>query len=85
MTRGEFDRLVLEGMPIVSAPSSKGGEYVVDFEAVDDWLVERQRQREEAGRQRRAAEEARREENQRILARMSPEQRRKLLPRWARG
>jgi hypothetical protein len=84
MTRGEFDRLVLEGMPVVSAPKNRGGEYVVDIEAVDDWLVERERQREEAARQRRAAEEARREENERIIANMSEEQRRKLLPRWAR-
>jgi hypothetical protein len=85
MTRGEFDRLVLEGMPVVSAPKNRGGEFVVDIEAVDNWLVARERQREEAARRRRAAEEARREENERILARMSEEQRRKLLPRWARG
>jgi hypothetical protein len=84
ITRGEFDRLILEGMPVVSAPKNRGGEYVVDFHAVEDWLVARERQREEAARQRRAAAEAQRQENERILANMSDEQRRKLLPRWAR-
>jgi phage terminase Nu1 subunit (DNA packaging protein) len=85
MTRGEFDRLVLEGMPVMSAPRNRGGEYVVDLEAADDWLIERETARHEARRRYREAEEARRQENQRILARMSEEQRRKLLPRWARG
>ena len=84
ITRGEFDRLVLEGMPVVSAPKNRGGEYVVDFHAVEDWLVARERQREEAARRRRAAAEARQEENERIIANMSEEQRRKLLPRSMR-
>jgi transcriptional regulator with XRE-family HTH domain len=80
MTRGEFDRLILEGMPIVSMPSSKGGEYVVDFEAVESWLAEREASRQEAKRRYQEADARREAELQRTINRMSEEQRRRFLP-----
>jgi hypothetical protein len=51
---------------------------------VAGWLDELEQAKLERARRRQAGWEAQQQENQRILARMSEEQRRKLLPRWAR-
>jgi hypothetical protein len=80
ITRGEFDRLVLEGMPVVSAPKNRGGEYVVDFEAVEDWLAERETKRQEARRRYQEAERRREAEHERQIAAVAEWRRRKLLP-----
>jgi phage terminase Nu1 subunit (DNA packaging protein) len=80
ITRGEFDRLVLEGMPVVSAPKNRGGEYVVDFGAVEDWLAEREAKRQEARRRYQEAERRREAEHERQIAAVAEWRRRKLLP-----
>jgi phage terminase Nu1 subunit (DNA packaging protein) len=80
ITRGEFDRLVLEGMPVVSAPKNRGGEYAVDFGAVEDWLADRETKRQEARRRYQEAERRREAEHERQIAAVAEWRRRKLLP-----
>jgi hypothetical protein len=81
MSRGEFDRLLLEGLPVVSAPKNRGHEFVVDFKAVEDWLAERETKRQEARRRYQEAEKRREAELQRQIAAAAEWRRRKLLPR----
>jgi hypothetical protein len=83
-SRHQFDANVAAGMPVVRMATSRGDEWKVDLDAVAGWLDEMEQAKLERARRRRAAAEAQRQENERILARMSEEQRRKLLPRWAR-
>ncbi len=83
-TRATFDKNAANGMPVVAAPANRNGEYVVDPDAVSRWLEKLEEARLERARRYKLAEEERQREVQRILDRMTPEQRRKLLPRWAR-
>src|SRR4051812_10361365 len=51
-TRYQFDENARKGMPYVSAPESKGGEWRVDLAAVEAWVeAERERSREYVRRQ----------------------------------
>jgi hypothetical protein len=84
-TRYELDVKIAEGLPVVRMATHKGDMWEFEYDAVLRWLELQEEQRQERARRYRVAEEARRHENQRIIANMSEEQRRKLLPRWARG
>ena len=77
-SRYEFDQAVQEGLPVITAARDKGAEWAVDLTAAERWV--REKNEREAAR-RRYAERERREEEERehLIAKMTDEQRRRVL------